>query len=156
MFPRQFLYPRGAWYLEKYTDDVMRTFPRGSTFYWGKHRPLDAANGFQLCGSGLSFSLPQFSIYELRILLLSLKYFIEILESKVNFVKLYKKLKYTVTKIQQQILWVKLSLSSKLLRHLWQSLVKYTQPSRVLHLYLNHMYFINLYPSAQTLTEQRS
>lgn len=89
----EFLFPRGAWYLEKYTDDAMRTFPRGSTFYEGK-QASGCCRWFSAAWRWLSFSLPQVSVYELLILLLSLKYCIGTPESKVNFVKLYKKLKF--------------------------------------------------------------
>lgn len=122
-----FLHPRGAWHLDKYIDDVMRAFPRGSTFHRGKPGPLDAANDLQLWGSGRSFSLPQSSVYELMILLLSLKYCIGILESKVNFVKLYERLKSKATKINNRVygLIYLYLLNCKIL---WQALVKHIQP----------------------------
>lgn len=41
-----FLYFRGVWYLDKYIDDVMRVFFRGSIFYRGKFGFLDVVNDF--------------------------------------------------------------------------------------------------------------
>lgn len=97
----EFLHPKGAWYLEKYIDDVMEPFPEEAPSTEGNMGLWTQPVIFQLYGSGLSFSLPPFSAYELMILLLSLKYYIGILESEVNFVKLYERLKNKVAKIQQ-------------------------------------------------------
>lgn len=80
MLPQTDSTSQGACYLEKHIDDVMGTFSRGSTFC-KKRGPLATTSDFQCVLWPVLLITSVFSTYELMILLLSLKYYIGVLEN---------------------------------------------------------------------------